>query len=249
MASTFKKQPASGSEKPTSIILLRWLGYALLAFTLIDLASLFYPPNFMNPGWEFQTAGAVVDRIAIPLLAFGLIFFGEINYRKSLEVLLLKILSWLTPLIGLVCLILIPLVLVTNAQRLAQQLDIQASNQFNQNLGRLEQAEETVTQTSGDDLVTFLESQGATINDQNPQAVKEELLTNLSNTKQQLKSQTDSQLRLQKIDLKKNAIKWGLGSVVAGILFAYMWVLTKWARQIPLSFLSAKKRGRKQRSF
>jgi hypothetical protein len=201
----------------------------------------------MNPGWEFQTAGAVVDRIVIPILAFGFIFFAEGNYRKPWEMLLLKLLSWMTLLVGIACFILIPLVLAVNAQRLAIQIDEQASGQLNQQLERIEQAEETVTETTGDDLVSSLESQGATMENQSPQAVKEELLANITNAKQDIRTQAQSQITLRKTDLKKSTIKWVLGSVVAGILFIYMWVASKWARLTASGLSFSKKRSKKNR--
>ena len=57
--------------------ILRLLGYGLLLMAVVDLFFLLIPPQFMNPLWEFQTMGAVVERIPLTLLGIVLTFYGE----------------------------------------------------------------------------------------------------------------------------------------------------------------------------
>ncbi|MDY7023338.1 MAG: HpsJ family protein, partial [Cyanobacteriota bacterium] len=53
-----------------SINLVRWVGYGFLVLSFFDLIDILYPPDFMNPAWELQTMGQIVERLAVPLLAF-----------------------------------------------------------------------------------------------------------------------------------------------------------------------------------
>ncbi|MBW4450206.1 MAG: HpsJ family protein [Spirirestis rafaelensis WJT71-NPBG6] len=50
-----------------SMSILRSLGYGLLLLAFFDIVEMFVPPNFMNPAWEFQTFGALVERVPVPL--------------------------------------------------------------------------------------------------------------------------------------------------------------------------------------
>ena len=68
-----------------AISILRFLGYALLLFTLFDLADTLTPLQLMNPNWEFQTIGALVEKVVVPLMGFVLIFTGAMTERNQWE--------------------------------------------------------------------------------------------------------------------------------------------------------------------
>ena len=55
--------------------ILRWVGYGFLVLGLFDTIEIFIPAKFMNPSWEFQTFGALVERVTVPLIGFVLVFF------------------------------------------------------------------------------------------------------------------------------------------------------------------------------
>ena len=57
--------------------ILRLVGYGLLVMAIIDLLFLLIPPQLMNPLWEFQTMGAIVERIPVTLLGIVLVYYGE----------------------------------------------------------------------------------------------------------------------------------------------------------------------------
>jgi hypothetical protein len=65
-----------------SMNIFRVLGYGLLLLALFDILEMFIPPGFMNPAWEFQTFGALVERVPVPLIGFVLVFYGEKYSRK-----------------------------------------------------------------------------------------------------------------------------------------------------------------------
>ena len=79
-----------------SMTIVRVLGYGLLLLALFDIIEMFIPPNFMNPAWEFQTIGALVERVPVPLIGLVLVFFGERHSRTKWEIPILKLLAWLT---------------------------------------------------------------------------------------------------------------------------------------------------------
>ena len=85
-----------------SLAMLRLVGYGLITMALLDYISLIFPPQFMNPSWEFQTVGGVVERIPIVLLGLVFVFCGERQARKTIEHKLLKFLSWLTLIFAIV---------------------------------------------------------------------------------------------------------------------------------------------------
>lgn len=66
-----------------SLSIVRWVGYGLLILALFDVIEMFVPANFMNPNWEFQTFGALVERVAVPLIGFVFIFLAGLNEREK----------------------------------------------------------------------------------------------------------------------------------------------------------------------
>ena len=75
--------------------ILRLVGYGLLLMAIVDIFFLLIPPQLMNPVWEFETMGTIVERIPITLLGMVLVYYGERSDRAPIETLLLKITSWL----------------------------------------------------------------------------------------------------------------------------------------------------------
>lgn len=91
----------SVSNVSPSSSLFRLVGYGLLVLALFDFIHILIPLRLMNPMWEFQTTGALVERVPVPLLGLMLVFYGETSSRKRWESNLLKFLSWASLLIGL----------------------------------------------------------------------------------------------------------------------------------------------------
>ena len=68
-----------------SLPIIRWVGYGLLILALFDVIEMFIPARFMNPNWEFQTIGALVERVAVPLIGFAFVFLAGLNERSNIE--------------------------------------------------------------------------------------------------------------------------------------------------------------------
>lgn len=223
------------TEFPISSVLARGIGYGLLLLFLLDLVYLFIPPGFMNPAWEFQTFGAIVERVAVPLIALVLIFWGGRNGRFKFEFPLLKGVSWLSFLAGTLLFLAIPLG-VLNTMRLDRQANAQISQQIEQGKTQIKQIQDRVGNVTTEEQMKELLTQfnrGSTPNIGGSQLenVKKELLSSLSQGESNLAAQAEMAQKNQRMALLKNSVKWNVGSLVAGALFFWTWLLTKWARK------------------
>jgi hypothetical protein len=243
----------SASEN-RSVYRLRWVGYGLLIFALIDTVQLLIPPGFTNPVWELQTLlGGLVDRVAVPLLGFALIFFGEFYDRIGLEKIALKILSWLCLVLAIVFLLMIPLGVI-NTARVDTANESQVNTQLAQSKQQLKQAkdqqlpqlvkqaEERLSQSDAEGLKAIatqlsLEVSASANSEELRSQIQQQLNTRKTQLQQQLntqESQLDEQskaaLRNQRIGLFKNSVKWNLGALIASTLFFILWRTTNWAR-------------------
>lgn len=212
-----------------SMTILRVLGYGLLLLTFFDILEMFIPPNFMNPAWEFKTIGALVERVPVPLIGLALVFFGERYSRKKLEIPILKVLSWLTLVFGILFFLLIPLGL-TNTIRLNTQSTAQIETVSTQQASQAEQLEQQVNQASPEQIGKFFKSQGRKIDGKSPNELKNQLLSEVSQAKKQIKTQAEATQSLRGLNLIKTSAKWNLGALVAGTLFIFIWKGTRWAR-------------------
>ena len=209
--------------------ILRILGYGLLLLALFDVVEMLVPPNFMNPGWEFQTFGSLVERVPVPLIGFALIFYGELYSRSKWEFLSLKLLSWLTLLLAVTFLLLIPLG-IGNTVRLSKQSAAQITNISKQQLSQAEQVEQQLNQATPEQIGNFLKGQGRSLNGKSPDEIKTQILSEVTKAKSQIKNQAQATESTQRLNLFKNSAKWNLGALVASALFFSFWKATQWAR-------------------
>ena len=212
-----------------SMTIVRVLGYGLLLLALFDIIEMFIPPNFMNPAWEFQTIGALVERVPVPLIGLVLVFFGERHSRTKWEIPILKLLSWLTLVFAILFFLLIPLAL-TNTIRLNTQSVAQIQTVSTQQASQAEQLEQQVSKASPEQISNFFKSQGRKIDGKSPDELKNQLLSEVSKAKKQIKTQAETTQSLRGLNLIKTSAKWNLGALVAGTLFLFLWKETRWAR-------------------
>ncbi|MBE9007794.1 hypothetical protein IQ259_22700 [Fortiea sp. LEGE XX443] len=212
-----------------SMAILRVLGYGLLLLALFDVVATFIPPNFMNPVWEFQTFGAIVERIPVTLIGLVLVFYGELHARAKLEFLTLRLLSWISLLLAIVFILLIP-VGVSNTIRLSKQSYTQINNLSQQQISQAEQVEQRLSQAKPEQIESFLKSQGRSLDANNPQELKEKVLSEVSQAKEKIKLQAKANQSSQRLNLLKSSVKWNLGAFVTAALFFIIWKTTNWAR-------------------
>ncbi|WP_088240191.1 HpsJ family protein [Calothrix rhizosoleniae] len=219
------------TKQTNSINIIRALGYGLFLLALFDWVVLFIPTKFIDPAWEFQTMGAIIERVPVPLIALALIFFGEANFRGKLELRLLKLISSLTLLLAMLFFLLIPVGTI-NAIRLSENSQTKIVKVSEQQTTRAENVEKQISKATPAQISNLLKSRGRSLDGKNPKEVKNQILSQVSTAKKRIKTQAQAAQSAQEINLFKRAVKWNLGALVSGTLFIYFWVQTRWVRKI-----------------
>lgn len=211
----------------SSSSLFRPIGYCLLLLGLFDIIDIFVPLRFMNPNWEFQMIGSLVERLPVALLGLGLVFYGKKDIQSKWELPILKFLSWASLLVGILLLLLSPL-LVVDSLRLKNQIHHQINTEVTQQLSQLERIEKQVNQGTDSDITNAMTrlNQGTPLDIKNPQEVKSKLLAEINQAKGKIRTQTETAWADRRLALVKNTVKWLLGALVLGVLFIYLWRLT-----------------------
>ncbi|WP_019508581.1 HpsJ family protein [Pleurocapsa sp. PCC 7319] len=214
--------------------ILRLVGYGLLGMAMVDILFLIIPPQLMNPLWEFQTMGAIVERIPVTLLGTVLVYYGERSDRAPIEAILLKCISWLTLVAAILMLLMIPLN-ISNSFRIYHQQNATANAQFVSQNDTIQQFKEQLkAANSKDEIEVVLQQQAkqqVSIPDSvNTQKLKTDILATVQNNQDNITSQAQT-FRVQKRSLLlKKCLKWNLGALIASILFFLIWKSTGWAR-------------------
>jgi hypothetical protein len=223
-----------------SLQILRRVGYGLLILVMVDVADIWIPPQFMNPSWEMQAIGSMVDKVPLLWISLALIFLGEhYEYRKS-EKRLLKFLSWLTLFLGIMYFLFVP-ISVFNLVRIDRQNNQRIKTEMSQRAPVIQQIKQQVNQVqTGEQLtkaISFLNGAGVypkLQNGQNIQEVKAEISKAIAQSEGQLNTQAKATMDSQRLGLSKKAIKWVLGALVSGFLLIGVWRTTRWIRHMPL---------------
>ncbi|MDF5735883.1 MULTISPECIES: HpsJ-like protein, cyanoexosortase A-associated [unclassified Nostoc] len=216
-----------------SIFNLRFIGYILLILSSIDVVNIFIPFQFTNPVWEFQMIGALVEHAPLPLIGSMLVFFGEINYRREVEIYLLNFISWAALLAGILFLLLLPLG-INNTWRIDNQNRVQITNHSSQQITQMQQIKKVLSKaTTNQDINQIIKSlnrQENTPELKNPQEVKSQLLSQIW----QLEKNTNNQAQVVQNnthkELIRNSLKWNLGALICSFAFISIWRVTHWAR-------------------
>jgi membrane protein implicated in regulation of membrane protease activity len=220
--------------------ILRLIGYGLLILVLIDIADIWIPPQFMNPAWELQAIGSMVEKVPLLWISLALIFLGEYyGYRKG-EKLLLKFLTWFALLAGVLYFLFVPLS-VFNLVRVDRQNNQRVKTEISQRTPVIQQIKEQVNQVqTGEDLsraLAYLNQAGVypkVENGQKLQDVKAQLVTSIAQSETKLNAQAQATMDSQRLGVTKKAIKWVLGALISGFLLIGIWRNTRWVRQMPL---------------
>lgn len=219
-----------------ALSIFRWLGYGLLLFTLFDWLDVLTPLKFMNPLWEFQTIGALVEKVIVPLLGFVLVFSGAEVNRRRWEASILKFLSWFTLVIGILYLLMVPLGLL-NTIRINEINSSQVLSQVDKQVAQIK-AVQTQLQTVNNEaqmqeLLKALQKGGLAITPkpgESVETIKKDLNSFMTGAKEKMENQAKEARSNQQFALFKSSIKWNLGAVIAGVWFIGIWRLSEWAR-------------------
>ena len=209
-------------------------GYVIIAFMAIDYAALLFPPQFLNPNWELNTVGRIIESIYVTLLGFMLIFFRpEKQSIKQSELRILSLLSWSALLLGIVCFLFAPL-LISNSLRInstnTTNINFQLTNQ-RQQVEQIELQLDKLNETQLQNL--WLKNQSNSVSNKNVSiAEKKQQLTNqLSSTEQANRQKLQQGLKNKQRSLFKMTFKWVLGAIISGVTFISLWKYTEWVRE------------------
>jgi hypothetical protein len=171
-----------------ALILFRVVGYGLLLLTLFDVVSALIPPQFSNPGWQFQTAGGFVERSAVPLIGFILIFYGNQEIRKKREMLVLKALSWIA-LLSAVFYFLLVVVFFVTLPTLNDRALAQVSAQFDPRITQAQQIQTQLDKMSGTQVEALMKSSRVQMTDAT--AFKAKAMQEAATVEKNLKDQSN----------------------------------------------------------
>ncbi len=203
--------------------ILRLVGYGLLLLAVVDVSCLLISPELMNPWWEFQTMGAVVERLPFTLLGIVLVYYGTRSDRPPIETNMLKLLSWLCLLTAILLMLMIPLN-IYNGLRIYHQRNATADTQSISQKDAIQQFKEQLEAAdSKAEIRAILQQQAkqqVNIPDSvNPQKLKTDIITNLQHNQDRITSQALTFRAQKRSLLVKKSLKWNLGALVASILF------------------------------
>ncbi len=210
------------------LYLFRAVGYGLLLLTLFDVVSAIVPPQFDSPAWQFQTAGGFVERSAVPLIGFILVFYDDRDARKKRELLLLRLLSWIALLTGIFYLALVVVFFLT-PQGINDRAEAQVKAQIEPEITKQQQIQAQFEKAQPAQIEAFMKNNRVPGID--APAFKAKVMQNAALTEQNLKARMALTTSGQRLALIKNAVKWALGAMVTGVLFIKIWAGTSWARQ------------------
>jgi hypothetical protein len=214
--------------------ILRLVGYGLLLMALVDLIFLLIPFQLMNPAWEFETMGAIVERIPVTLLGITLVYYGERDDRAPIERFVLRWLSRLSLIFAILLILMIPLSIVDSFRIYYQHnaglnanvvSKVEVLQNFKEQLKTVNSSKEIagVIARQAQKPIEIPESV-------NPQKLKTDLIDNLQKNQDTLQEQARSMRSKQRGTLFKNCLKWNLGAMISACLFFLIWKSTLWAR-------------------
>ena len=231
LSSTETRLPTGAAVQlgPT-FLLLRWGGYGLLGLAFMDLLDSAVPWEWMNPTWELQFMGALIDRSPVPLLGLVLVFAGGIHLRQRWEAVALSGLSWMALVLGVLLFLMTPLI-VTNTFRLEQRVTAQITSQMGQQLEQAEKAQAAVRSATSPELDALARRMGRASDGKSSQQVRSEMLAEFTKAKENLQRQAGEARNTQRTTLFKRAAKLVFEAVWVGIVLVVVWRSTAWARR------------------
>ena len=216
-----------------TVKLVNLLGYVLLTFMAIDYVALLFPPQLLNPTWELNTIGKIIETVFVTLLGFMLIFFRpEKQAIQQGELRILTWLSWLSLILGIICFLFAPL-MINNALRINNTNRTNLSVQLTNQRDRVEQVElqlDGLNDTQLENLWRRNNRDSAPNSGTSTTEKKAQLSAQLTSSEQANRQQLQQRLRNRQRSLLKMTFKWVLGTIVAGVTFVSLWKYTDWAR-------------------
>ena len=209
---------------------LRLAGGVLLGLFALDVADSVVPVQWMNPAWELQVIGAIIERSPVPLLGFVLFFYGDGLLRSGLTRLVARGLSWLALAAGLGLLLTLPL-LVADTSRLIKRAQDQITTQLQEQVSQSSRIEAELKVAPAEALNNVLTRLGRPIEGQTEMEVRDVLVQELQQTREQSQARARQVFEEQRFALMKRSWKWGGQAILLGLALVYIWRQSGWARE------------------
>ena len=208
--------------------LIHWVGYSLLLLTLSYYISVLIPFRLMNPVWELQTIAAFVDNFPMFLLGVLFAFYGS-QGRNRIEKLILKLVSWVALLMGILFLLLLPLG-IADTLRINNQNNAQVLNQQTQQAAQIQQIKTALNNANTlpeiNRLINAARLQIPATDTSTPQQLKAQAYSQIVQAEQAAKTQIEQSQKEQRLTLFKTGVRYVLGALICGVLSIYAWRIT-----------------------
>ena len=208
---------------------LRLGGGVLLGLFLLDLVETMVPVRWMDPAWELQVMGAIIERSPVPLLGFLLFFYGDDLLRSWLGRWMARGLSWLALVFGLALLLMLPL-LVADTSRLIDQMQERINSQLQQQVSQSSQLESGLEVAPAEALSDILARLGRSGEGQTEAEIRGTLAAELKKVQEDSVARARQVFQDQRFGLMKRSWKWGVQAVLFACALLYVWRQSAWAR-------------------
>lgn len=205
-----------------STFVVRFAGYSVLLLTLVDSLALLIPPKFLDPAWELQTIGSLVDRTPGIIIGFALVAYGGRRYRQSLDKYCFGVMPTLAMVVGLCFLLMIPLG-ISNTLRLNESNQQQNSALAKQS-SDLKNLEERLSNAPAPEVAAWAQKYNPEVaqgQNQDPAAIKASVITQLQASQAGLQAQATRSTR-QPADTLRKTVKWLINALIAGLSLLFI---------------------------
>jgi len=220
-----------GSNKERHLIgILPIVGYAIVAMSFVDFASVLFPLQLQNPDWELKTIGTFVEQIWAFLIGLGFIFARYFKENqgdiRSVEIFFLKFIRWFMLIMAIALLLMIPLVLL-DTHRLLVFFNGQISTQKNNALKQVSQLEISLTKGDNPDQVRSfakaLNLPPEVLNLPAPELQKI-IKTNIADAKTKITQEAAQTQKQQSINTWKSSVKSIIGIIITSLTSIIIWL-------------------------
>jgi len=201
----------------------------MLGLFVLDVVESVIPVQWMNPAWELQVIGAMVERSPVPLIGIVLFFYGDGFMRSRWTWLLSRVLSWMALVVGAGLLLTLPL-MVADTSRLIKRVEVQVTGQMQQQALQSDRVMAEVEGASAASLTNLLTRMGRVMEGQTEAEARDALLGELRKTREEGLDRARQMVEEQKFILMKRSWKWGVQSVLVAFVLIYTWRQSGWAR-------------------
>lgn len=215
-----------------SFIIFRLIGYVLIILSIFDYLAIFFPPQLTNPGWELQAVSLMVDHVWALILGLAFVFFyGRTSLIGSTQISVLKFLSWMALVSGIVYILIVPLS-INNSLTLYRNINTQFDAQTTQREEQVQKLTSNLDVLKSPDELRRLAAalKVEKIDQLSPEDLKDKISERIRNTAQNASATAKSSRTQELKNLIKESLRINMGAIVSGVCLILLWNLTRWVR-------------------